>query len=439
MWVVWYLTHIPGIRLEPRLAGPVLLAVLLISAALWTRGLGRRALAIGAIAGLTASILNLLILGSFLSRAGEAPGDSEASLVPSAGLLAMGFVLICTAIGAAGGWLGGVLAAPVNRPAGTWLARMGWIAVAAIVPLLGAGGAVTSAGAGMAVPDWPGTYGSNMFLFPIGLMADPYIFLEHTHRLLGALVGLVTLSLMIAVLRSRSPAGAKALAATLFAAVCVQGVLGAVRVTGISPAFGVVHGVTAQAIFAAAVVLATLLSVAWRDAGRSPSQTVSAARIGRGLAIATAAAVLVQLTLGALWRHLFSTHALWSHIGFSLVVSVLLVLLAAVLSRAEGYSIAGTRMRRIGNLLLGMLCLQIVLGFGAWMVVGDGQRTVMYDNLEAAPDPNITRTILATAHQLNGAALLGVVAAAAAWCRGASTHREDVADSRNPVAASALG
>lgn len=439
MWVTWYLTHIPGIRLEPRLAGPILVAVLLVTVAIWARGQGQRGPAVGAIAGLAASILNLLILGSFLSRAGETPGVGNATLVPSAGLVALGFVLTSTAVGAGGGWLGVVLAAPTRLPVGTWLGRMGWVAVAAIVPLLGAGGAVTSAGAGMAVPDWPGTYGSNMFLFPIGLMADPYIFLEHTHRLLGALVGLITLSLMIAVLRSRIQAGAKALAAALFAAVCVQGILGAIRVTGISPVFGVIHGVTAQAILAAAVVLATLLSVAWRDSALPPLQTVSAARAGRGLALATTGAVLVQLTLGALWRHMFSTHALWTHIGFSLVVSVMAVLLAGVLSRAEGYSIAGARMRGIGAVLIGMLVLQIVLGFSAWMVVGEGQRTVMYDELSVAPDPDITRTIVATAHQLNGAALLGVVAVAAAWCGRAAAHRDHPAQRGNPGAVSALG
>src|SRR5271166_3140692 len=57
--------------------------------------------------------------------------------------------------------------------------------------LLGAGGLVTSRGVGMAVPDWPNTYGYNLFFFPFSQWVGG-VFYEHTHRLLGALVGLLT-------------------------------------------------------------------------------------------------------------------------------------------------------------------------------------------------------------------------------------------------------
>lgn len=52
----------------------------------------------------------------------------------------------------------------------------------------------------MAVKGWPDSYGANMFLYPISLMNNPHIYLEHTHRLFGSLVGLTTLVLMIWVL-----------------------------------------------------------------------------------------------------------------------------------------------------------------------------------------------------------------------------------------------
>ena len=48
--------------------------------------------------------------------------------------------------------------------------------------LLCSGGLVTSHGAGMAVPDWPNSFGYNMFLFPVSRWVGG-IFYEHTHRL----------------------------------------------------------------------------------------------------------------------------------------------------------------------------------------------------------------------------------------------------------------
>jgi cytochrome c oxidase assembly protein subunit 15 len=48
-----------------------------------------------------------------------------------------------------------------------WLHRFAVLVALATLALIGMGGLVTSHGAGMAVPDWPTTYGYNMFLFPI--------------------------------------------------------------------------------------------------------------------------------------------------------------------------------------------------------------------------------------------------------------------------------
>src|ERR1035441_4336550 len=64
----------------------------------------------------------------------------------------------------------------------------------ATLGLVGIGGLVTSHGAGMAVPDWPNTYGYNMFFFPISQWVGG-IFYEHTHRLVASGVGLLTIAL----------------------------------------------------------------------------------------------------------------------------------------------------------------------------------------------------------------------------------------------------
>ena len=70
------------------------------------------------------------------------------------------------------------------------------LVAAATFILLMAGGLVTSNRAGMAVPDWPATFGSNMFLYPLSKMTGG-IYFEHTHRLLGTFVGLAAITLAV--------------------------------------------------------------------------------------------------------------------------------------------------------------------------------------------------------------------------------------------------
>src|SRR5205085_2725076 len=67
---------------------------------------------------------------------------------------------------------------------------------AATFPLIFMGGLVTSHGAGMSVPDWPNSYGYNMFLFPPRLWIGGILY-EHTHRLMGTVVGMLSIALAI--------------------------------------------------------------------------------------------------------------------------------------------------------------------------------------------------------------------------------------------------
>ena len=67
----------------------------------------------------------------------------------------------------------------------------------ATFPLICMGGLVTSHHAGMSVPDWPNSYGYNMFLFPPRLWIGG-IFYEHTHRLMGTVVGFLSILLVLA-------------------------------------------------------------------------------------------------------------------------------------------------------------------------------------------------------------------------------------------------
>src|SRR5205085_7136159 len=80
------------------------------------------------------------------------------------------------------------------------LHRIALLTACATFPLIFMGGLVTSHGAGLAVPDWPNSYGYNMFLFPPRLWIGN-IFYEHTHRLMGTVVGMLAIATTIAAWR----------------------------------------------------------------------------------------------------------------------------------------------------------------------------------------------------------------------------------------------
>src|SRR5436309_2634539 len=82
-----------------------------------------------------------------------------------------------------------------------WLHRFMWFTALATLFLICSGGMVTSKGVGLAVPDWPTTFGYNMFLFPVSKWIGG-IFFEHIHRLIAAAVGLLTIILALWLWRS---------------------------------------------------------------------------------------------------------------------------------------------------------------------------------------------------------------------------------------------
>src|SRR5664279_2848980 len=111
-------------------------------------------------------------------------------------------------------------AAPGYRPGPH---RVALLAAALTLPLLFVGGSVTSYGVGMAVPDWPTTFGANMFLYnfwnaPFGVQV------EHTHRLYGSAVGLATIFLTCWFLAFEPRKWVKGLSLLALAAVIVQGI-----------------------------------------------------------------------------------------------------------------------------------------------------------------------------------------------------------------------
>lgn len=163
--------------------------------------------------------------------------------------------------------------------------------------LIFVGGLVTSTGSGLAVPDWPLSFGQ---FFPPMVGG---VFYEHGHRLVAATVGLSTVMLASWVLLMERRPVVRRLAAAAVATVVAQGLLGGVTVLLLlPPAVSVAHACVAQAFLCITVALAVVTRPGW-EATPLP---VSRGADGPGLAsltALTAAAVYVQLLLGAIMRH----------------------------------------------------------------------------------------------------------------------------------------
>lgn len=186
-----------------------------------------------------------------------------------------------------------------TRPAepNRWLSRFAWLTACATLLLISSGGMVTSKGAGLAVPDWPTSFGYNMFAFPVSKWIGG-IFFEHIHRLIASTVGLLTVVLAAWTWRAETRRWVRWFALGALGAVVAQGVLGGLRVTLLKDEIGIFHACLAQAFLAMLIVLALTTSRSWFAAPRATSD-----RIVRRLALATTWAIYAQLALGATMRH----------------------------------------------------------------------------------------------------------------------------------------
>jgi cytochrome c oxidase assembly protein subunit 15 len=235
---------------------------------------------------------------------------------------------------------------------GSGLHRFAVFTAVATLGLIGIGGLVTSHGAGMAVPDWPNTYGYNLFFFPVSQWVGG-VFYEHTHRLVASGVGLLTVvlalwlygrgarpvmrwgGLILLLLGVGAAVGApgrwadgaviglaglasfgaswiwprcepsakwlRRCGIAALVAVVLQGVLGGLRVVLLKDVIGVFHATLAQLFFVLICAIALFTSRWWQTL---PSRKPSAIdyRLST-LFVLTTAMILGQLALGAAMRH----------------------------------------------------------------------------------------------------------------------------------------
>lgn len=258
--------------------------------------------------------------------------------------------------------------------------RLAVLTAAATGVLIVFGGLVTNTGAALAVPDWPTTFGHNMFLFPPSGMVGG-VFYEHSHRLLGALVGLLTVGLAVTLWRGGGRLRALGIAAVV--AVILQGVIGGLRVVLTADALAIVHGPFAQAFFAFVVALALLTSARMAE----PAPAVDGAT--RALTVVTAALVYVQIVFGALLTH---AGYLAVHLAGATAVFVVAPLATARLRRS-GDTVAAPAAR----IALALLAVQLLLGAGSYLA---------RFSAVSVPGGQLTLLVLPVAHRLAGGLLL---------------------------------
>jgi heme A synthase len=398
MWAAGYVSRLPAVQLPAPALLPLLLACILGGGFVVGRwaGLGWRH---GALAGALTGVLNLLVLGAVLARRSDAVLWLPGSIVLAAALAALG-----AAVG---------VRRPRRPPYEAWVGAFARVAVAAALLLLGVGGLVTSTGAGLAVVDWPNSYGSNMFLYPLSRMTGA-IYYEHAHRLFGALVGLTTLALAILLSLREPRRWVRALGWTAFAMVVIQGMLGGLRVTGrftLSTAaadmrpslvLAAIHGIFGQLFFAVLVTLAVVTATAWREEPQARKHR--GGRADRLLVGALLGLLLAQLTLGSMQRHFSSL--LIAHIALG--IGFVAPLAVHVGFRTWARHPDRPRLGRLGLTLIVAVALQVALGLGAFATTGGADAPL--------------EIVVTTAHQWFGAVLLGLAVSLACWTFRVSTQ-----------------
>lgn len=275
-----------------------------------------------------------------------------------------------------------------------WLHRTARLTAGATFLLIVIGGIVTSTDSGLAVPDWPTTFGYNMFLYPLSEMVGGILY-EHSHRLMGSLVGILTIALLVLILAKDSRKWLKWLGLAALIAVIVQGVLGGLRVTQINRNFAIVHACLAQAFFALLCGIAWFTSREWwKDKTETSIRKGEVSSPGlRRLSLITTCLIYLQLIFGAILRHTGSR--LDAHLLFAFLVALHIFLLVrrmlAMDSEAEGLG------QSMPLLLIGLLAIQLMLGTGAFFA----KLTVLGETFATALTVTIT-----TAHVAVGALML---------------------------------
>jgi heme a synthase len=263
--------------------------------------------------------------------------------------------------------------------------------------LIIAGALVTGNDAGLAVPDWPLSYGS---------LTPPMIggiFYEHGHRMVASFVGFLTVILAFWLWKKDDRPFVRRLGWIALAVVVTQGILGGITVLFFLPApISVMHACLAQAFFCIVSSLALLTSESWKHSVSDVTGDVKGISM-RQLSSWTVAAVYAQLILGAALRH-SKAGLLWHVIG-AFVVTILAVWTVA---RVYKYYANVAALFRPAMILGILLAAQLSLGVGSYLV-----RLASREDVQ----PGALMVAVTTAHVATGAAVLVTSLVLALRCR----------------------
>ena len=186
----------------------------------------------------------------------------------------------------------------MNSPSSIWLRRFSKLNVFSTLFLIFVGALVKSHEVGLSVPDWPTTYGKQMFAFPLSEMVGG-IFYEHGHRMVATIVGFFTMVQAIWLGLSDEPNWLKKSGYIAFSLIVIQGLFGGITVLFFLPTpVSIIHGILAQTFFMMVIFIAYGLSIerSIRSYKEIPKDIRKGALLIGGL-------VYLQLILGALMRH----------------------------------------------------------------------------------------------------------------------------------------
>lgn len=253
--------------------------------------------------------------------------------------------------------------------------RFALILAAIVFPLIWVGGLVTTYDAGMAVPDWPNTYNYNMFAYPVrDWFFGPWdLFVEHGHRLLGSLAGIVAIGLVIVTFRNEPRRWVRWSSAALLGLVIFQGLLGGARVLLDDRSIARIHGCVGPFFFAAVVGFGVVTS-RWWWARATEVDRATAWKIPRlaWLAIALLLISYAQLVVGAFLRHIDVTAppSLYSGLIVAHIVTAIVIAAGTLVQWAStrGALFRGRGVQGSIRILMLLVAAQICLGLGTWVV-----------------------------------------------------------------------
>ncbi len=317
-------------------------------------------------------------------------------------------------------------------PVSPWPRRLACTLVVLVWPLIWVGGLVTTYDAGMSVPDWPGTYGYNLFLYPLSTwLLGPFdLFIEHGHRLLGAIVGFVAIGFLIAAWRGDQRRWVTVLAAGVLLAVIGQGVLGGMRVTMSARVLAMVHGCTGPLFFALCVVAACVTGRRWqRDRVLAAANHTQQGQITANPSTGLPADALrspwmlwptllfgvayLQILLGAQLRHALPTSSpsMFAHTAMTHVATGIFLWLLTWVAWSVMRGCGDLTLSRPAAALVCLVAVQLLLGMGTW-IVNYGYPSI----LESLPgsasyrlaSKNLLDAWIVTGHVATGSLILAV-------------------------------